>query len=196
MVVTLCRVDVVVVEGCAHLSHLPSLATSTMRNTAEDDATTDTRAITAATARATAYRDTILLAIFPTTDLKVVIKNAPTSPSRCCFACGFLFISFVVFPSCACFVLRVLRLSRPAQHEPTLMASRLELSVSQYVGMLTSHYHRVLVLVLVLGVVFVVVVPCPTTHRHSSPLSGVEIAPRAVFWDSFLVHSELPTQSF
>lgn len=44
------------------------------------------------------------------------------------------------------------------------MASRLELSVSQYVGMLTSHYHRVLVLVLVVhGVVFVVV-PCPTTR--------------------------------
>lgn len=110
MVVTFCRVDVDVdvdVEGCAHLSHLPSLATSTMRNTAEDDATTDTRAITAATARATAYRDTILLAIFPTTDLKVVIKNAPTSPSRCCIACGFLFISFVVFPSWACFVFRV-----------------------------------------------------------------------------------------
>lgn len=66
------------------------------------------------------------------------------------------------FRSFLCFVLRLR--SRPAQHEPTLMASRLELSVSQYVGMLTSHYHRVLVLVLVVhGVVFVVV-PCPTTR--------------------------------
>lgn len=32
------------------------------------------------------------------------------------------------------------------------------------------------------------------THRRSSPLSGVEMAPSAVFWDSFLAHSQLPTE--